>query len=132
MALPPWDPCLPAGRHKFRRLYLEKDMSRSSKAVLALLVLGACCTPAMGQGTDQPPDESSIGDGLVVIGACIGAALAAAGGGLAIARVAGRCMESMARQPEAAGAMFTPMIVTAAMIEGAMLFAILVCLKVVP
>jgi F0F1-type ATP synthase membrane subunit c/vacuolar-type H+-ATPase subunit K len=34
----------------------------------------------------------------------------------------------MARQPEAAGSMFAPMIVTAAMIEGAMLFAIAVAL----
>jgi F0F1-type ATP synthase membrane subunit c/vacuolar-type H+-ATPase subunit K len=37
----------------------------------------------------------------------------------------------MARQPEAAGSMFAPMIVTAAMIEGAMLFAIVVSLMIV-
>ncbi len=110
-------------------------MSRSSKVALALLVLGACCPMAMGQEGNPPGpagEGSSIGDGIIIVGACISAALAAAGGGFAIARVAGRCVESMARQPEAAGAMFAPMIVTAAMIEGAVLFAILVCLMAIP
>ncbi|MCK5114416.1 MAG: ATP synthase F0 subunit C [Phycisphaerae bacterium] len=72
--------------------------------------------------------EISTGTGLAVGGACIGAGLAAIGGGYAIARVGGHCIESMARQPEAAGSMFAPMIVTAAMIEGAMLFSIVVAL----
>lgn len=75
--------------------------------------------------------EISTGTGMAAGGACVGAGLAAIGGGYAIARVGGNCIESMARQPEAAGSMFAPMIVTAAMIEGAMLFAIVVCLLAV-
>lgn len=65
---------------------------------------------------------------LAIIGPCLGAGLAAVGGGLGIARVGGACVEAIARQPEAAGAVFAPMIVTAAMIEGGMLFAMVVCL----
>jgi F-type H+-transporting ATPase subunit c len=65
---------------------------------------------------------------IKAIGVCIGAALAAIGGGLGVALIGGKAIESMARQPEAAGAMFTPMIIAAAMIEGGMLFAIVVCL----
>ena len=61
------------------------------------------------------------GMGIAIGGTVLGAALAALGGGMAIARVGSHCIESMARQPEAAGSMFAPMIVTAAMIEGAML-----------
>jgi F0F1-type ATP synthase membrane subunit c/vacuolar-type H+-ATPase subunit K len=34
----------------------------------------------------------------------------------------------MARQPEASGSIFTSVVVVAAMIEGGMLFAIVVCL----
>jgi F-type H+-transporting ATPase subunit c len=40
-------------------------------------------------------------------------------------------MESIARQPESAGNMRTTMIIAAGMIEGAALFAIIVCLLVV-
>ncbi len=65
---------------------------------------------------------------IKAIGVCVGAALAAIGGGLGVALIGGKAIESMARQPEAAGAMFTPMIIAAAMIEGGMLFAIVVCL----
>jgi F-type H+-transporting ATPase subunit c len=65
------------------------------------------------------------------LGACFAAAGAAAGGGLAIAKIAAKCLDSMARQPEAAGQMFGPMLIAAAMVEGAMLFAILVCLLTV-
>jgi F-type H+-transporting ATPase subunit c len=56
---------------------------------------------------------------------CLAGALVVAGGSFAIAMISKSCIESMARQPEASGAMFGPMIITAAMIEGAMLFAII-------
>jgi F-type H+-transporting ATPase subunit c len=108
--------------------------------MLALLVVAAfpACVlaqeaPAAGENKDKPAPhgEVSTGTGLAVGGACIGAGLAAIGGGYAIARVGGHCIESMARQPEAASSMFAPMIVTAAMIEGSMLFAIVVALMAI-
>ena len=37
-------------------------------------------------------------------------------------------MESIARQPEASGKLFAPMIITAAMVEGCILFAIVIAL----
>ncbi|MFP4356734.1 MAG: ATP synthase F0 subunit C [Phycisphaerae bacterium] len=45
-----------------------------------------------------------------------------------MSRIGGRCIESIGRQPEAGGSMFAPMVITAAMVEGATFFAILVCL----
>jgi len=66
--------------------------------------------------------------GVAIIGACFGAGLAAIGGGYGIARIGGTCIESIARQPEAGGSMFAPMVIAAAMVEGGMLFAIVVCL----
>jgi F-type H+-transporting ATPase subunit c len=59
----------------------------------------------------------SIGAGLVIIGAAAG-----------IGRIGGGASESMARQPEAAGQINTIALITAAMLEGATLFAVLVCL----
>ncbi|NBB95131.1 MAG: ATP synthase F0 subunit C [Planctomycetes bacterium] len=84
-------------------------------------------------GAEEVPaaGEISTGKGVALLGAAVGAGLAAIGGGYAVARVGSHCIESMARQPEAAGSMFAPMIVTAAMIEGAMLFAIVVSLMIV-
>ena len=75
--------------------------------------------PQGGEAT-KAAGGMDIGTGLAVIGA----ALAAIGAGIGIGRVGGSMVEAIARQPEAAGQMFIPMIVTAAMIEGAALFAI--------
>ncbi|MCA9243103.1 MAG: hypothetical protein KDA32_04045, partial [Phycisphaerales bacterium] len=47
--------------------------------------------------------------------ALIGAGLAILGAGIGIGRIGGSTVESIARQPDSAGAMFTPMIITAAM-----------------
>ena len=54
----------------------------------------------------------------------VGAGLAVIGAGLGIGKVGSAWVESIARQPEAAGTMFVPGILTAAMVEGAALFAI--------
>ena len=62
----------------------------------------------------------AVGAGLVIIGA--------AGG---IGRIGGSAAESMARQPEAAGQVNMIALVTAAMLEGATLFAVVVCLLAV-
>ena len=58
-----------------------------------------------------------VGAGLVIMGAAAG-----------IGRIGGSAVESMARQPEVAGQVFTPMIITAALIEGATFFALIVIL----
>lgn len=58
----------------------------------------------------------------------IGAGLAVLGAGIGIGRIGGSAMDAMARQPEAAGKIQTAMIIAAALIEGAALFAIVVAL----
>ena len=82
--------------------------------------------------TDAHPAVTSaplFGDaGLKGVGAGIGAGLVVMGGAAGIGRVGGSAVESMARQPEVAGTINTAMLITAAMIEGATLFAVVVCL----
>ena len=68
------------------------------------------------------------GKGLAAVGACLGAALAIIGGGLGIGRIGASAVESIARQPEATAQMFLAWLLPAAMIEGGMLFAVVVCL----
>ena len=65
---------------------------------------------------------------LAGMGAAIGAGLAAIGAGLGIGKIGGSAMESIARQPEAAGDIRSNMIVIAALIEGVALFAVIVCI----
>jgi F-type H+-transporting ATPase subunit c len=63
---------------------------------------------------------------LAVMGAGIGAGLAAIGAGIGIGRIGGSAMESMARQPEAANRIQTAMLIIAALIEVAALFALVI------
>ncbi len=60
---------------------------------------------------------AAIGCGLVIIGA-----------GLGIGKIGASAVESIARQPEAGSAVQTAMILAAALIEGAALFALVICL----
>lgn len=60
--------------------------------------------------------------------AAIGAGLAAIGAGIGIGRIGGSALESMARQPQLAGKIQTMMLIAAALVEGAALFAIVVAM----
>ncbi|MDX2283538.1 MAG: ATP synthase F0 subunit C [Bacteroidia bacterium] len=66
-----------------------------------------------------------------IMGAGIGAGLAAIGAGMGIGRLAASSVESMARQPEASGDIRGAMILTAAFIEGVALLGEVVCLLIV-
>ncbi|HTP51103.1 MAG TPA: ATP synthase F0 subunit C [Anaeromyxobacteraceae bacterium] len=65
---------------------------------------------------------------LGYLAAGLGAGMAVIGVGLGIGRLAAAAMEGSARQPTAANDIRTSMIIAAALIEGATLFAIVVCL----
>ena len=72
--------------------------------------------------------QAAAGAALGKAGAAIAAAIAALAGAYGIAKIGKSTMESIARQPESAGNMRTTLIIAAGMIEGAALFAIIVCL----
>ena len=65
-----------------------------------------------------------------LMGAGIGAGLAAIGAGIGIGRIGGSMTESMARQPEMAGTIQTAALILAAFIEGAALFGIVVAILI--
>lgn len=70
-------------------------------------------------------------DGARKLGGAIGAGLVIMGGAAGIGRIGGSAVESIARQPEVAAQINTAMIITAALIEGATLFAVVVALLAV-
>jgi len=109
---------------------------RTAKIALMMIALGfvlmlASVAPVHAQGPAAGAGAGHEGglittDGARKAGGALGAGLALLGGGLGIGRIGGSAVESIARQPEAAGQISTAMIITAALIEGAMLFAVVV------
>jgi F-type H+-transporting ATPase subunit c len=74
------------------------------------------------------PLAEAWGDkGLAGIGAGVGAGLVCIGAARGIGTIGGNAVESIARQPEAGGRIFTSTIITAALIEGFTFFALVVC-----
>lgn len=87
-------------------------------AMLADAALAQDLSDAARPAIDFAPLAKGIGAGF--------AGLAVVGGGPGIGRVGAAACDSVARQPEASGTIFTNMIITAGMIEGATLFAVLI------
>lgn len=103
-------------------------MRTLSLIVIATMVLGLSMTAMAAETpTAEPAAAAHASNGLGVMGACLGAAFAVIGGALGIGMVGSKAPEAIARQPEAAGSMFLAWLLPAAMIEGAMLFAVVVC-----
>jgi F-type H+-transporting ATPase subunit c len=104
-----------------------------SLLALALIVMGfglmgADAAFAADEAADHAESAFVIPGSFRGIGAGIGAGLVVMGGAAGIGRIGGSAVESMARQPEAAGTINVAMLITAAMIEGATLFGVVVCL----
>lgn len=72
-----------------------------------------------------------LGVGLAILGSAVGCGLVVIGAARGIGTIAGNAVESIARQPEAGGRIFTSMIIAAALIEGFTFFAIVVCMLAV-
>lgn len=103
--------------------------------LFVLLALPFVAAPASAQpvvdGAVAGPDALGGADQFKKLGGALGAGLAVIGGAYGIGRIGGSAVEAIARQPEAGGAVQTAMIITAAMIEGAALFAVIVGLLAV-
>lgn len=65
---------------------------------------------------------------LAYLAAGLGAGLVVIGAGLGIGKLAGSAMDASGRQPEAAGAIRTSMIIAAALIEGVAFFGLVICI----
>ena len=110
---------------------MRKLLALMSIAFFGLALFAAA--PAMAQDltaeqqlqvtTAKATGGGGFGAGL---GGGLAAGLAVVGAGLGIGRIGGSACEAIARQPEASGTIATNMIITAAFVEGATLFAVVV------
>lgn len=105
-----------------------KPIALATLAFAALALVGG--TPALAQNAAEaaaavsaPANAMNWGSGL---GAGLAAAFAVLGAGIGIGRIGGSAVESIARQPEVANKIFINMILTAALVEGVALFAVVV------
>mgnify|MGYP000851704409 FL=1 len=112
-------------------------MNRYSKfVVLSLVLLSVVVAPTLVFAADAEKAPAAAPAAVaatatpwnILAGAAFGAGLVMVGAGYGIGRIGSCAVESMARQPEVAGNIQTAMIITAAMLEGVTLFALIVCI----
>ena len=99
-------------------------MNRLSRIALLAMMLLLVATPAFAADAAAAPAATYS----VLAGAAFGAGLIIIGAGYGIGKIGSCAVESMARQPEVAGSIQTAMIISAALIEGATFFALIVCI----
>jgi F-type H+-transporting ATPase subunit c len=95
-------------------------------AWMAVVLLLAMAEPAWGTIKDEA--QGAFRGPGIAIGLGVGMTLIGAGWGFG--RIGAAALESMARQPEVQGRIFTTMLLIAALLEGATFFSLIVCLLV--
>ncbi len=120
---------------------MKKLVAFTALATLGLLIVNDPAAADAAQGADaadaaadaaQLAHDRAVelakagGAGIKGIGGGLAAGIGALGAGVGIGRIGGGAVESIARQPEMAGSIGTNMIITAALVEGVALFAVVV------
>ena len=96
-------------------------MNRLSRIAALCFVMMLVATPAFAAA-----DAGAAPEALISFSAAFGAGLIIIGAGYGIGKIGSCAVESMARQPEVAGNIQTAMLISAALIEGATFFALIV------
>ena len=104
-------------------------MNKFTKIVLTAFVFALIFAPMAVFAQDGATHESAAATGSLFKNLIsIGAGLIVIGAGFGIGKIGASSVESMARQPEVAGNIQGAMILSAALIEGAAMFALIICL----
>ncbi len=94
---------------------------------MMLMAFGAITLFASGTATAAPSGGLLLAEtAMAGLGAGLAAGLGVVGAGIGIGRIGGSAVEAIARQPEMAGRIFINMSLTAALVEGVALFAVIV------
>lgn len=104
-------------------------MNKLVKIGVLMFVVLLVAAPVFAQdGT--PANAAATGKSAfsIYLGGAFGAGLVILGAGAGIGKIGSSAVESMSRQPEAAGNIQTAMIIAAALIEGATFFGLIVCM----
>ncbi len=96
----------------------------SSFGIAALILLSA--NPAFAQAMDAARADR---DKWLGLGAALAIGLSALGGGIGQGHAAGSALEGIARNPQASGKIFVPMIVGLALIESLVIYGLLIAFQ---
>jgi F-type H+-transporting ATPase subunit c len=109
---------------------VNKVFRVAAVAFVVLLMASGVMAQAPGEPVQDgvTPVTTPPGGFSMNLGAAIGAGIVLLGAGFGIGRIGSSAVESMARQPEVAARIQTAMIISAALIEGATFFALIVCI----
>ena len=109
-------------------------MKKLSKTVAVCFMLLLLAPPVIAQ-TEKPEKDATAPEATkpeigfsMNLGSAVGAGLVIIGAGLGIGKIGASAVESMARQPEVANNVQTAMLISAALIEGATFFGLIVCI----
>ena len=103
-------------------------MKRLTKIAALCVMLLLIASPALAQDAAQGDTMKST-DFPIYLGSVFAVGLVIIGAGYGISKIGSCAVESMARQPEVAGNIQTAMIISAALIEGATFFGLIVCMQ---
>ena len=102
---------------------MTKIVKMAAFALFAMLMLDQATALAAAETAEVAAAAALWGKG---IGAGIAAGIAVVGAGIGIGMIGAAACNATARQPEMGGKIFVNMILTAALIEGVALFAVVV------
>ena len=103
-------------------------MNRIVKIAALCFVVFLATAPVFAQAPGTVTTVTPVTPFSMNLGSAIGAGLVILGAGYGIGKIGSAAVESMARQPEVATNVQTAMIISAALIEGATFFALIVCM----
>lgn len=107
----------------FGKEHMRKAIS--SLGIILITVLGSS-VPALAQHGAE-----AGGSTMAAIGAGIAIGLAALGGGLGQGKAASAALDSIGRNPSAAGKLFVPMILGLALVESLVILSFIIALQLV-
>ena len=101
--------------------------SKLFSVLTAMVAMFLVSAPAFASGDAG----AGSGAGMIGLGAGLAIGLAAIGGGLGQGNAAAAALDGMARNPQASGKLFVPMIIGLALIESLVIYALVIGLQLV-
>lgn len=105
---------------------MTKFVKMAAFALVAMLLLDQASAFAAGAGDGALAAAAAAASWGKGLGAGLAAGIAVVGAGVGIGMIGSNACNATARQPEMGGKIFVNMILTAALIEGVALFAVVV------
>jgi F-type H+-transporting ATPase subunit c len=104
---------------------LSKNVSAIAAFAVTFLAAG------MAFADEAAPAAAGSADGFALFAAAFAISVAAAGGALGQGKAAAAALEGIARNPGASGKLFTPLILSLALIESLVIYALLIAFQIV-